>query len=133
MKKISSGISIIKDLIISLLIVACIVLVFSVILYDKISISKVIPQSEEYILSNEMEEELNESYSNETKEVVTTYYIDAAELKKYERTKEYNKGKKNPFAVESEETSNNVATGDENNVIIDTPTSNTFYGDSGTK
>ena len=102
-------------------------------LYDKISISKVIPQSEEYILSNEMEEELNESYSNETKEVVTTYYIDAAELKKYERTKEYNKGKKNPFAVESEETSNNVATGDENNVIIDTPTSNTFYGDSGTK
>ena len=131
MKK--TGLNIMKDFIISLLIAACIILLFSVVLYEKISINKVIPQSEEYTVSNEMQEDLNESVSIEEKEVVTTYYIDAAELKKYEKTKEYNKGKKNPFAAESEGTSNNIVTGNDNNIIIDTPTTNTFYGDSGTK
>ena len=49
------NLNLIKDLIISILIVACIVLILSVVLYDKISLSKVIPEAEEYTLTNEME------------------------------------------------------------------------------
>ena len=51
------NINLIKDLIISLLIVVAIVLVLSVIFYDEISLSKVIPESEEYILPEDMQEE----------------------------------------------------------------------------
>lgn len=137
MKKIN--LSLIKDFIISILLVFCIALVLSIIFYDKISISKVIPQSEEYMLSSEMQEELNKSYTDEDKEIVTTYYIDSADLKKYESTKEYNKGKKNPFAVENDGSSNNNGTTENgNNAITNNDTSsdtdsNRFYKDDGTK
>ena len=91
---------IIKDLIISILIVVCIFVILSVIFYDKISLGKVIPESEDYVLTEEMQDGINDSILEETKEVVTKYKIDAADLKKYEKTNEYNKGKKNPFAAE---------------------------------
>lgn len=133
MKKIN--IDLIKDLFISILIVICIVLVTSIIFYNKISISKVIPESQEYALPTEMKEDLSESYTEEATEVVTTYYIDSADLKKYEKTKEYDKGKKNPFAVESDslETGNTANT---NNIDSNNSTSSThknFYEDDGTK
>lgn len=132
MKKIS--IDLIKDLIISILIVAAIILVISVTFYDKISLSKVIPESEEYVLSNEMQEDLASNVLEDNTQIVTTYYIDAADLKKYEKSKEYNKGKKNPFAVESEATGNNTI-GNGNNTTQN-PSSNSstnFYDDDGTK
>lgn len=134
MKKINMGL--IKDLIISILIVICIALVISVFSYDKIALSKVIPEVEEYNLSEEMEEDLNSTYTEDSKEIITTYYIDAADLKKYEKSNEYNKGKQNPFAVESEEaTSNEITT--ENTVDTDGTSSSTnstkFYEDEGIK
>lgn len=133
MKKIN--IDLIKDLIISILIVICIALVVSVIFYNRIPLSKVIPELQEYALSSEMQEDLNRSYTDEATEIVTTYYIDAADLKKYESTKEYDKGKKNPFAVESDssETGN---TANLNNIDSNTSTSSintNFYEDDGTK
>lgn len=128
----SSGASLIKDLIISILIVIVVVLIFSVVFYDKISFSKVIPQSEEYKISDEMQEDLSKTYNEENTEVITTYHIDAADLKKYESTKEYTKGKKNPFAVESD-TANNTITGSTPNEEPSPSTSNTFYPDDGTK
>lgn len=134
MKKIN--LSLIKDFIISMLLVFCIVLVLSIIFYDKNSLGKVVPQSEEYMLSDEMQEELDKSYTDEDKEIVTTYYIDSADLKKYEKTKEYNKGKKNPFAVESDSSSNNGITESPNNANNDTSSENDdnrFYKDDGTK
>ena len=122
----------IKDIIISILIVACIFLILSVILYNKISISKVIPKSEEYQISNEMQEALNDSAKSENKEFVTTYSIGASDLKKYEATKEYVKGKKNPFAVEStgngSNSNNTTGETDENS-----SSSDRFYEDDGTK
>ena len=133
------NIGIIKDLIISLLIVVAIVLVLSVIFYDEISLSKVIPESEEYIMSEDMQEELDKGYINEEEQIITTYYIDAADLKKYENTKEYDKGKKNPFAQESvENTGNNTITNNEinSNEITSSVNNNTdtgFYNNGGIK
>lgn len=128
---------IIKDLIISILIVVCIVVILTVIFYDKISLSKVIPESEEYLLSEEMQQGIEDSISEEEKEVVTKYYIDAADLKKYEQTKEYNKGKKNPFAEEATPTGNTVTNANETS--LDNSENNSenesenFYEDDGTK
>ena len=126
--------SIIKDIIISILIVVTILLIISIVFYDKISLSKVIPEVEEYTLSDEMQKDLNEGKEEETKQIVTTYYIDAADLKKYEKNKEYNKGKKNPFAEVSTSggtsTNGNNTTSSENN---DSKNSENFYDDDGTK
>jgi len=125
---------IIKDLIISILIVVCIIVILSVIFYDKISLSKVIPESEEYILTEEMQEGIEESIVEESKEVVTKYYIDAADLKKYEKTNEYNKGKKNPFAVEEIPVDTTIDnTTDNNNSSSTNNESTNFYEDDGTK
>lgn len=136
MKKMSA--EIIKELVISILIVICVVLIISVIFYDKISLSKVIPQSEEYQLSEEMQADIDNGILEETKEMVINYYIDAADLKKYERTKEYNKGKINPFAAESTNATSNSTTTD-NNQTTNNESSNSsnndnyYYEDDGTK
>lgn len=129
--------SIIKDIIISILIVVTILLIISIIFYDKISLSKVIPEAEEYTLSDEMQKDLDEGKEEETKQIVTTYYIDAADLKNYEKNKEYNKGKKNPFAELS--TSNGTSTNEnntsssENNSNNNNKNNENFYDDDGTK
>lgn len=94
--------NLIKDFIVSILIVVVIILIVSVIFYDKISISKTIPETQEYTMTDEMQEDLNDSYKEDTTEIITTYSIDASDLKKYEQTNQYVKGKKNPFAVESD-------------------------------
>lgn len=120
---------IIKDLIISLLIVACIGIILSMIFYDKIAIGKVIPEAENYTLSAEMRKELENSKLNDAEEVIVNYYIDASDLKKYEKTNEYIKGKSNPFAAVSDlEIENNTSS----NVNQNTGTGG-FYEDDGTK
>lgn len=127
---------IIKDLIISILVVICIVLILSVIFYDKISLSKVIPESQEYLLTDEMQQELEETNLDDAQEVVTKYYIDAADLKKYEKTKEYNKGKQNPFAEDETPVANNTTNDVDSNDGSTSSTinnSDNFYEDDGTK
>lgn len=93
---------IIKDLIISILLIVCIIIILSLIFYDKIALTRVIPEAEEYFLTEEMEQEIEKSNLEETEEVIINYYIDAADLKKYEKSNEYVKGKSNPFAVTSD-------------------------------
>ena len=129
--------SIIKDISISILIVVTILLIISIIFYDKISLSKVIPEAEEYTLSDEMQKDLDEGKEEETKQIVTTYYIDAVDLKNYEKNKEYNKGKKNPFAELSTSngtsTSENNTSSSENNSNNNNKNNENFYDDDGTK
>ena len=131
------AIEIIKDLFISLLIVICIIIILSFVFYDKIALGKVIPEVDEYVLSNEMQDALENTELENTQEVIINYYIDAGDLKKYETTKEYDKGKSNPFATE--EIFNNVVGGNEtdgNNTSSPTNNSNAsnnFYEDDVTK
>ena len=122
---------IIKEIFLSLLIVVCIGLVLAVILYDKISISKVIPVSEDYVLSAEMKNEINNEKLEKVEEVVINYYIDATDLNKYEKDKEYVKGKSNPFAYESIGESN--TTNSIQNTTSNNNNSEGFYEDDGSK
>jgi len=131
------AIEIIKDLIVSLLIIVSIVIILSLVFYDDIALGKVVPQAEDYTLSAEMQNELEYTELDDAEEVIINYYIDASDLKKYEKTNEYVKGKSNPFAeVSDSETENNTTTGD-NNTSSDTNENNNgnggFYEDDGTK
>lgn len=124
---------IIKDSIIGILVVICITIIMSLVFYDKIALSRVIPEAEEYFLTEEMQDEIEKSDLDETEEVIINYYIDASDLKKYEKTNEYIKGKSNPFAVTSEYTGNinsssNNATSDSNGTG-----NGGFFEDDGTK
>lgn len=122
---------IIKDIFISILLIICIVIILSLIFYDKIAISRVVPQAEEYLLTEEMQDEIQESDLQEAEEVVINYYIDKTDLKKYEKTNEYVKGKNNPFAATSDYTGNENLS---NTISSDSNTSNGgFYKDEGIK
>ena len=121
-------IDIIKDIFISILLVICLVIVLSLIFYDKIAVSRVIPETEEYFLTEEMQEEIEETNLKETEEIIINYYIDAADLKKYEKKNVYVKGKNHPFATTTEYTgsenqSSNSGTSDKGG----------FFEDDGTK
>lgn len=118
---------IIKDLIISVLIIICIIIILSLVFYDKIAITKVIPETEEYFLTEEMEQEIEDSQIEETQEIVTTYYIDASDLRKYEKANEYVKGKSNPFSMSSE------YSGEVNTNSSSNTNNKGFYEDDGTK
>lgn len=125
-----------KDLIISLLILGCIVLLLIVFYYDKISITKSIPEADYFTLTKDMQLELGEKDVDETEEVVIKYYINSKDLEKYEKNNEYDKGKSNPFAdvidinentnKENENSSSSSTTGNDNN-------NSGFYPDDGTK
>lgn len=95
-------IDIIKDITISILVVILIIIIVSLIFYDKIAFTKVIPEVEEFSLSEEMEEEIEETNLEEAEEVIINYHIDAVDIKKYEKNNEYVKGKSNPFAENSD-------------------------------
>lgn len=126
------ALEIIKDLFISILIVACLIFVLGVVFYDKISLGKVIPESQDYELSKEMQEELKETNLDNSQEVIVNYYIKATDLNKYEKTNEYVKGKSNPFAAESTDPDNTIS-GDNNTSDNNNSSSEGFYEDDGTK
>lgn len=123
------GAKIIKDFILSMLIVICVIIILCLIFYDDISLNKFIPESQEYSLTEEISKEMEENDFEGMKEVVTKYYIDASDLKKYEKTNEYNKGKKNPFAVEETPTANNIIDSNNNTSSGIKNNSTSFYDD----
>lgn len=132
------NIELIKDFFISILIIACIGIVLTAIFYDKISLSKVIPETQDYMLSEEMQQELENTILNGAEEMIVNYYINATDLKKYEKTNEYVKGKSNPFAIEdiidTNDTNNTVTGGNSSsNTNNNNTNSGNFYEDDGTK
>lgn len=123
--------NILKELGISLLIVVAILLLITIIFYNKIAIGQVIPKVEHYALSEEIANEIENDILDETTEIVTTYKLDASDLKRYEKTNEYNKGKKNPFSVEITDTTTEEE--DKDSTDKNNSTSENFYKDEGIK
>ena len=109
--------SIIKELIIVLSLLLAIILVLGIFLYDYIPTTKVVPKVEQYQRTNNIEKEL---YSKEENEDFygpsMVYEIDGTDLKNYEKAKDYQKGKVNPFSEDAtKDTSNNENTTSNNN------------------
>lgn len=115
--------TILKEVIIFLLLLIVIALVLGVLFYDYIPNNKIVPTAlKPYELSEEAQEELNETMSRSSENIVKTYYIDSSDLSVYASTKDYNKGKVNPFEdYTSQQTTNSTATNNKENT---TSTSN---------
>ena len=88
----------IKEAGIIILLVLAVTLLLAIILYDYIPNNKVVPiKLKEYTMPEEIQAELEEASIDE-QNIVRTYYIDSSDLDLYESTNDYNKGKANPFA-----------------------------------
>lgn len=123
---------IIKDIIISVLIVIIVTLILIILSYKKLSIRKVVGEIENYNFSPEMQNVLSSSAEqNDVENVVITYSIDSSTLKKYENTNEYNKGKNNPFQMESNSLTNVI--NQETNSTVNNSSNTFFYGSNNLK
>lgn len=103
--------NIMKELIIILLLLLAIILVLAVFLYDYIPTNKIVPKIEQYEAPNSVKEELSAEV-NDTEENSSpiVYEINSSDLNIYEKAKDYEKGKANPFESDEveENTINNI-------------------------
>lgn len=104
--------SIIKELIIVLLLLLAILLVLGIFLYDYIPTSKIVPKVEAYQVPNNIKQELENSVNEEEEKTTQIVYeIDGTDLKNYEKSKDYQKGKVNPFSQTTTENTVNTNNG----------------------
>jgi len=101
--------NVIKEIFIMLLIIIVLVLVFGILFYDYVPVAKVIPNSIQYKIPEEIAKELGEFNVEENAPLNIVYEVTATDLTGYE------KGKINPFASSAvsseEENGNNSNTG----------------------
>lgn len=114
---------IIKEIIIVLLLLLAIILVLGVFLYDYIPTSKIVPKIEQYQVPNNIKNELeNNVNDNQGSEAQIIYEIDGTDLKNAEKSKDYQKGKVNPFG---QDTTGSGTTGNDNTTTNDNSNKNT--------
>ncbi len=121
--------SIFKEIGIVLLLLIAVGLVLAIIFYDYIPNNKTVPMKiEGYKVPEDVKQEL-EAAGVQEENIVKTFYIDSTDLNAYETTKEYNKGKANPFAdYSTDETGNNNTSGGNSS----NPSSNEVSGNTNT-
>jgi len=96
--------NILKEISIFVLIIAAIVLILGVLLYDYIPTSKVVPQTISYQTPENLKAEIQEDVIEDNSQVLITYEIDKADLNVYKNASSYKPGKQNPFAEYSGQT-----------------------------
>jgi len=100
--------NILKEIAIFVLIIAAIILVLGVLLYDYIPTSKVVPTTIAYETPENLKTEIQEELIEENAEVLITYEINSQDLKEYQGTSSYKPGKQNPFAAYKENETTSV-------------------------
>ena len=90
-----------------------IVLLLGILFYNYIPNNNIVPAKvDEYVMADDIKVELEKELQNlESEEIIKTYQLDAMDLEYYERTREYNKGKVNPFYLSSGGTSEGDSNG----------------------
>lgn len=102
-----------KEIVIILLLVLAILLVLGIFLYDYMPMNKVVPKIEQYETPQnvkQIQEEEDKNSGKENQETSIVYEITSDDLSIYEKTKDYQKGKVNPFADISNSIDNTVTT-----------------------
>lgn len=118
---------IIKEICIALLLLCVILLGMGILFYDFMPLNVTIPSTPTaYEISEDVKNELELSMDTQTQNIIKTYQIDASDLKLYEKTNDYNKGKANPF--EELPTTTPVSG---NNQVITNGTGNTILNEPG--
>ena len=110
--------TILKELIIVVLILVAIGILLTIVFYQYLPNNKTIPvKVQAYEIPEDVKTELQEA-GVEEQNIIKIYSIDDSDLNVYESTKEYNKGKPNPFSDYS--TNNANTTGNTTNGNGDT-------------
>ncbi len=92
------GKTILKELMIVILLIIAIGLLLTIIFYQYIPNNKTVPiKMQAYELPDDVKTELRDA-GVEEQNIIKTYLIDDSDLNVYESTKDYNKGKPNPFS-----------------------------------
>lgn len=121
--------SIFKEIIIFLLLLVVIALILGILFYNYIPSNKTVPVAlKQYELSEEAKEELKETMSQTSENIVKTYSIGDTDLSVYETTKDYNKGKVNPF----EDYTTGTTSGTQNSNTTDKNNTNTTNNNTST-
>lgn len=95
--------TILKEFLIVLLLIIAIGILLTIVFYDYMPTSKIIPAKVvPYEMPNEIKEELVHTAENPTENIVKTYVVTSTDLGVYEKTDNYDKGKENPFAIASD-------------------------------
>ena len=91
--------TIFKEILIMILLIAAIILILGIVLYDYNPTIKKIPTATySYTSIDTAEEELQETLeAAQSQNIIQTYTIDGSDLAMYEKTKDYDKGRINPF------------------------------------
>ena len=90
--------SIIKEIIIILLLCLAIIVVLGLLLYDYVPMAKVVPEPVSYTTPEDVKEELVQAGEVDDNQVIMTYEVNSSDLNNYEKIKNYNPGKANPFS-----------------------------------
>lgn len=115
---------VIKEIGICIMLLIAIALILSIVFYEYIPNNKTVPIAvKAYTISEDIQEELNESLNQDEQNIVITKYISDDELDVYESKKSYNKGKANPFADYSNNETNNT-TSNKNSTNTSSPANN---------
>lgn len=102
--------NVIKEIIIILLLTLAIILILGVLLYKYTATNKVLPEKVSYTTPENLKQELAEANQIQDEQTVLTYEVTASDLKNYQQTKEYVKGKRNPFSSVTTETTTGTNT-----------------------
>ena len=123
--------NIVRETTIIMLIILAIILTLCVVLYDYVPTDVQVPETKIYTTSADIQEELSTDISMETPNVVLTYEISGTDLTNFEKIKEYEPGKVNPFSSyevqnsdtdDNEGTDSNEGTEDDDNANLDNNT-----------
>lgn len=131
--------SVMKEIIIVLLLLLAIILVLGIFLYDYIPTSKIVPKIEQYQVPNNIKEEIQNSINDtEEKQPQIVYEVNGQDLKNAEKSKDYQKGKVNPFSQNNEgnTTTNTTENSVSKNNTVGTTSSNSvgnYLPQTGTK
>lgn len=103
-----------KEIIIILLLLLIILLILGILFYEYMPNSKTIPEKvTEYAMEEIVKQELESNLNNtDSDKIIRTYQLDSADVANYEKNKDYNKGKVNPFAEYNTGTVGNTTTGE---------------------
>lgn len=103
---------IIREMIIMLLLCIAIILILGVLLYTYAPGNKTMPEKISYTMPAEVKKELDAAALTEDQQVILTYEVNSNDLTNYQRVKNYNPGKPNPFSsIEAEDTEDTQTSG----------------------
>ena len=90
-----------KEIIITLLILTIMLLLLGILLYDNITINKIIPEIAKYETSTNIKNEISENSNTGFQNEILTYEVTESDLKLYKNQNIYTPGKENPFVKDS--------------------------------